>query len=207
MVDESGEQNALSKLADEWNEKLRAARKDQPISSVLRLARQAIEDLERALGPRSALHPAQIHALRTMRKIAYNSAADAYPAWDLNPKPVAAADLEHAAKLALTCRVLVEELGEDAQHQGNAIWLIGALDLAQGRRAAASAEFNRAITCFNEAQSPLMIALAEGFVGIAAQDLTAFDGALAKIGGLDDQDAAFMIEQLTAGWHAFVERR
>ncbi len=53
----------------------------------------------------------------------------------------------------------------------------------------------------------MMIALAEGFVGIAAQDHAAFDGALAKIGGLDDQDAPSMTEQLTAGWHAFVEQR
>ncbi|OYV52977.1 MAG: hypothetical protein B7Z78_04260 [Rhodospirillales bacterium 20-60-12] len=56
-------------------------------------------------------------------------------------------------------------------------------------------------------KTPLMIALAEGFVGIAAQDHAAFDGALAKIGGLDDQDAPSMTEQLTAGWHAFVEQR
>ena len=134
-----------------------------------------------------------------LRKITYNSAADAYPGWAADAPPRSAAELDAAARLARKSLSLVEELQEDVENYGHAVWLIGAIALAQGERTAALAEFRKAAAFFAQADAPLMVALAEGYAGMAAGDAAAFAAAQAKVSP-EDEHAQAVVAQLTIGW-------
>jgi len=176
----------LTALANEWNEQVRAARKAGDVGTILATAQAAAAALETAIGPRDAPTKEQTAALKTLRKITYNSAADAYPGWELNT-PRTAAELATAETLARKCLSLTEECREDAEHHGHALWLIAALDLAQGRRAAAADGFRAAAADHTAGGAPLSAALCEGYIGIASGDNAAIDAAIDKITGLNEK--------------------
>jgi hypothetical protein len=205
MVDKNEENNGLSGLVAGWDEKIRdarkaggigAARRQDGIANLLATARQAVAAVERAIGPIMGPDDAQASALRVLRKITYNTAADAYPGWEVNGPPRSAAELAAAESLARKCLSLVETLDESAERHGNALWLIGALALAQGKRHEARKEFGAAADFFTQAETPLMTALCDGYIGIADEDGPAVDAAITKIGALEDKYAKDMIDQL-----------
>ncbi len=205
MMDKNEENNGLSELVAGWDEKIRDARKaggsgaargQDGIASLLAAAREAVAEIEAAIFPFTALDEAQASALRVLRKITYNAAADAYPGWEVNGPPRSAAELAAAESLARKCLSLVETLDENAERHGNALWLIGALALAQGKRDQARIEFRTAADFFTEAKTPLMTALCDGYIGIADIDAPAVEAAIAKIGSLEDKYAKDMIDQL-----------
>jgi hypothetical protein len=200
VADADTEDKDLRALAEEWNAKARASRKSDGITEVLAVARTAMQALEAAIGPRASHKAtpdaAQIAALKTMRKIAYNCAADAYPGWEVGTPPRTEADLAAAEHLAEQCLSLDDELAQDAEHHGHSVWLIGALNLAQGRRAEAQARFRAATEFYTQAKAPLMAALAKGYIAIAAADTASYNAAVANIGASDEKYAKATQDQL-----------
>jgi hypothetical protein len=190
-------EDELAALAEHWDQKTRACRKAGDVATILGAAQNAVEALESAIGPRAQPSATQAAALKTLRKITYNCAADAYPGWELNMPPVKPEDLVSAAALARKSLRLVEELHEDAEKHGHAVWLIGALDLAQDRRQAAVESFRAAADFHAEAKAPALAALAEGYIGIATGEAAAFDAAVLKIAAVGDADGQALIDQLT----------
>jgi hypothetical protein len=190
-------EDELAALAEHWDQKIRACRKAGDVATILCAAQNAVKALEAVIGPHAQPSAAQEAALRTLRKITYNCAADAYPGWALNMPPVQPADLASASILARKSLSLVQELHEDAEKHGHAVWLIGALELAQDRRQAAAESFRAAADFHAEAKAPALAALAEGYIGIASGEAAAFDAAVLKIAAIGDADARELIDQLT----------
>jgi hypothetical protein len=195
MTTDATPASVLAALANDWNEQVRAARKAGDVATILATARAAVTALETAIGPRDTPTEDQTAALKTLRKITYNSAADAYPGWELNT-PRSPEQLATAETLARKSLTLTEECQEDAEHHGHALWLIAALDLAQGRRAEAAAGFRAAAADHAAGNAPLSAALCEGYIGIANGDNTAIDAAINKITGLDEKWSDATKEQL-----------
>jgi hypothetical protein len=195
--------SSLAVLASEWNEKIRAARKAGDVDTILTSAQAAVAALETAIGPRDTPTEDQTAALKTLRKITYNSAADAYPGWELNT-PRSPEQLATAETLARKSLSLTEECQEDAEHHGHALWLIAALDLAQGRRAEAADGFRAAAANHTAGNAPLSAALCEGYIGIATGDTAAIDAAINKITGLNEKWSDATKDQLVIARQVFL---
>ncbi len=189
-------------MAERWDQQVLAARQTEIIGDILAVAEMAVEALEAVIGRPVDPGSAQAAALMILRKITYNSAADAYPGWAVDAPPRTAAQLGAAARLARKSLSLVEELQEDAENYGHAVWLIGAIALARGARAEAVAEFCKAAAFFAQADAPLMVALAQGYAGMAAGDAAAFAAAQAKISP-EDEHAQAVVAQLRIGWQLY----
>lgn len=143
---------------------IKAARKAGDIAALLPLAAGAIGQLE-IFAAAAASPSEQKNALSAARRIAYNSAADAFPGWEYPPPAITEPDLLAARVLATKCAELDTSIAASAKHQANASWLIGAMDLALGRRDAAITAFRKAETLFAEA--PEMALLNVGYRAIA----------------------------------------
>jgi hypothetical protein len=193
----------LETLTEDWLEKVKAARKSGDVPAILALAQNAVDAIEQAIGPdRANPSEAQVKALQAVKRITYNCAADAWPGWEPNT-PRTDAELAAARQLAQQSRAVVQALNLDETQQGNAIWLIGALDLAAGRREAALAAFRAAVDLFAAAKSEVMTLMAQGYVAIAAGDDPALDTALAELAASADADASFMKDQLVTARQVF----
>ncbi len=171
---------------------VRLARQAGDIPALLHIARDAIDRLQ-ALGGATAL--------QTARRIAYNAAADAWPGWEFPPPARTEAELAAAQDLARRCAALTERLEEDALKRGNAAWLVGALDLARGDAAAASAGFREAAELFDGL--PEMKLMAEGYTAIAAKAAPDFAGAIAGLEAIGTEDATGLREQLLVARQVF----
>jgi hypothetical protein len=144
------------------------ARKIGDIRALLDIAGAAIDKLEAAAGTGpGALDETGVVALTAAKRIGYNVAADVWPGWEIGTPARSEAELTSAQALARRSSAFVNRLGLGAIHRGNAIWLIGALDLALGRRVEACKAFGAAATFCAEA--PAMKLLSEGYAVIAAE--------------------------------------
>ena len=82
------------------------------------------------------------------RIIAFNTAANCWPGWGDPGIIIEEVHLIDGIKVATQSRDLVQELGSEPREQGTAHWLIGALELADGRYSAARVAFEQAEQVF-----------------------------------------------------------
>src|SRR5437868_1710805 len=141
------------------------ARRRGDLDHLLNAARDAVDQLM-ASAPEAddPLEVAHIRALEAARRIGYNAAADVWPGWSIDAPPRSPSQLLAAHKLAERSKALVERLGKGPKERGNALWLIGAHELAQGN-------YEKALHAFlgaaGEYESlPLPQLLTQGYIAI-----------------------------------------
>jgi hypothetical protein len=154
---------------------------------------------------RAAEDPVQAAALRRQGQIiAFNSAANCWPGWGDAGIAIDSAQLAAGTRLAAASAALVAELKLPELAQGNVQWLIGALDFAAGRHAAALVAEDRAAALFRAGNHGACALLAEGYAALIRKADPALrdDGAaelarvLAALRAEGSDDAHFFAEQL-----------
>jgi len=139
---------------------------------------------------------------RRARAMSFNAAANCWPGW--GDQGVTIEDGHVAAGLALAgmCRSLGQDLDLGPKEQGTANWLVGALELALGRIAAARAAFDDAQGSYaalgEEAPQTLMVqaydALAATYGG--EDNGQALNQALERLRALGTKDGDFFADQV-----------
>jgi hypothetical protein len=197
----------LGKLAQQLDAEVKRARKTGDIAAILAVTGPAIDRLEAAMAAEPETRDDQRRiALQAAKRIAYNSAADIYPGWEVGIKRTQA-ELEAGMALARRCRDLTARLGLDGGQAGNAVWLIGAFHLAGGANAEAAAAFRQAAVHF--AEEPEMRLMAEGYLAIAQLAAGAAGAGAALQDRLDaltaagTKDAIFLRDQLVTARQIF----
>jgi hypothetical protein len=197
----------LGELAQQLDAEVKRARKTGDIAAILAATGPAIDRLEAAMAAAPETRDDQRRsALQAAKRIAYNSAADIYPGWEVGIKRTQA-ELEAGMALARRCRDLTARLGLDGGQAGNAVWLIGAFHLACGTNAEAAAAFRQAAVHF--AEEPEMRLMAEGYLAIAQLAAGAAGAGAALQDRLDaltaaaTKDAIFLRDQLVTARQIF----
>jgi hypothetical protein len=198
----------MNDLGERLEKKVKAARTAGDIPALLAIANAAIAELK-ATADTGASTTDAVALLTAAKRIAYNAAADVWPGWEMDTPARSRQELERARALAETCRGLVTELELPSPQRGNAIWLIGACDLALGRYHAAEIEFCEAMADFAaDEEARLMVRgyramaaeLAEPAVSGKRSDL---DAILAELGALGTKDAVGFRQQLQVARSVF----
>ncbi|MGC9268656.1 hypothetical protein [Acidiphilium sp.] len=176
------------------------ARRMGDIPALIATARRALAQLG-AVAEVSA-DAARVEILKACMRISYNASADIWPGWadGIVRTP---AELAAGRDLAVQSASIVARLDQGPVQRGNAVWLIGAFDLAQGNHAAAAAAFSEAAWLFDD--EPAMRCLAQGYFGIATGG-TAFDAAIAALGTLGGDDADALRDQLLTARRVMPDR-
>jgi hypothetical protein len=191
----------LTTLTAALDAEIKAMRDAGDMAASLAAAAAALDRLDAAIATTPAGAAPAIEAARRLgMRIGYNVAADVYPGWEPGIPTPHAATLAAARILAVRSQSYVEHLGNDPTKRGNAIWLLGALDLAAGNRPAAHDEFVEAAACFETA--PEMRLMAQGYATIAA-GAPGLDGILAQLTALSTEDAIFLRDQLVVARELF----
>jgi hypothetical protein len=176
-------------------------RDHKDVSAMIRVAQTGIAYcLDRA-----AEDPARAAALRRQGQIiAFNSAANCWPGWGDDGIAIDSAQLAAGVRLAAASAALVAELELPELAQGNAQWLIGALDFAAGRHAAALAAEDRAAVLYRAGGHGVCALMAEGYAALIrkADPVLGGDGAealakvLAALRAEGSDDSSFFAKQL-----------
>jgi hypothetical protein len=180
----------LAEKCSRLEAEIKQARKQGDIPARLAAGAAAIAELEAAAAGAPVV--AREAPLKLAMRIGYNVAADVYPGWEPGVARTEA-ELEAAQMLARQSAGFVAQLGLGPMQRGNAVWLLGALDLALGNRGAASAAFAQAAEIF--APLPEMRLMALGYAAIAGGG-DGLEEILAALGALGTEDAGETREQL-----------
>jgi hypothetical protein len=204
----------MADLVHDLERQVGEARRAGDIGMLLDVARAAIDKLEAMAGTvPGALDERGVAALTAASRIGYNAAADVWPGWDVATPARSEAELTAAQALARRSRAFVDRLGLGAITRGNAIWLIGALDLALGRRREACEAFGTAAAFY--AGAPAQKLLSEGYVAIAAEasamspseSEARFASVMTSLDQLASEDARAFRDQLLTAREVFRPRR
>ncbi len=191
---------------NDWTKKLEVEfnliRKNNDIARILTFADVTIAQIDHARTTPIVTDEENVNCLKIIKRIAYNAAADAWPAWDSCTAPRRAAELTQAVKLAERSWACVQDLRQSPMQQGNAVWLIGALYLAQNNRAGAHECFVQAAEYYGQASSSAMRLMAEGYCAIAHNpaDLPEI---LEKLAGSTEEHSAELSKQLSIAHSIF----
>ncbi len=199
----------MSTFAGEGEQTVKNTRKSGDIPAILSQTIAVIDAIDAKMGAaENSFAEDQIAALNTIKRIAFNAAADAWPGWKAGAPPRTPDELAAAKSLARRSQAIVEQLDLDPMQRGNAVWLIGALDLAQGDAGQAHAAFKAAGAHYERAASPEMRQLAEGYAAIAMGrgGDSAFEAATGALTALASEDAAACREQLLTAHNLFAPR-
>jgi hypothetical protein len=184
---------------NDWLKDLEAAfnsaRQSDDISKILRFADSITVQIEQRRKSIIVTDEDTINCLKTIKRIAYNAAADAWPAWSNTAAARTDAELVHAITLAERSWACVQQLNQSPMQRGNAVWLIGALCLARSDRTTADAHFTQAAGYYGEARALGMQLMAEGYCAIALRprDLPAI---LEKLAASTEPHSAELAGQL-----------
>jgi hypothetical protein len=179
---------------------IKAARKAGDIAALLPLAAETIRQLESLAATASPSD--QKNLLSAARRIAYNAAADAFPGWESPPPARTKGELLAARDLSIKCAELDVRIAASAKHQANAAWLVGAMDLALGARAAAVTAFRKAESLFAETLEMAM--LNAGYRAIAGDaDAPAFVTTCTTLANSGLPHAAALRDQLVVAHKVF----
>jgi hypothetical protein len=207
MMATANTDTSLEDLVQQLDAKVKQARKSGDIAAILATAGPAIDQLEAAIAAApDAPEDQRLAALQAAKRIAYNTGADVYPGWEAGVTRTQA-ELDAGMALARRCRDLTARLGLGGAQAGNAIWLIGAFQLAGGATADAAAAFDEAAGHF--AAEPEMRLMAEGYQAIA--DLktgktgagAALQSKLDALQAAGTEDAGFLRDQLVTARQIF----
>ncbi len=171
-----------------------AARAAGDIPALIALAASAIDQLEPLAATTTG--DARIDTLKTCKRIGYNAAADIWPGWETGISRTKA-ELAAGRRLAERSAGFVTQLEQGPVQQGNAAWLTGAFDLAQGDFPAARRQFQHAADLFTA--EPDMALMAQGYDAIAAAllgEAPQLDAIIAALEARGSDDARFFRDQL-----------
>jgi hypothetical protein len=201
-------ENQLADLARDLEREVNEARKLGDVRALLEAANAAIDRLEAAVGTEQrVLNEGQNLTLNVAQRIGYNVAADVWPGWEIDTPTRSDTELQAAQTLARRSSVLVDRLALGALNRGTAIWLIGAFDLARGRRKEAFAAFDTAAGFY--ANAPAMKLMSEGYMAIATELLGStgetpeFASVIAGLGALGSEEAKEFRHQLQVARQVF----
>jgi hypothetical protein len=203
-------ENQVPELARSLEREIHEARRQGDIRELIESASAAMDRLEAAAADTgSTLTEEQVIALNTARRIGYNAAADIWPGWQVGTPARSESELQAGQTLARRSSAIVERLGKGAVAQGTAVWLIGAFDLARGRRKEAWAAFGAAAAFY--ADAPELKLLSEGYMAIASELTSAsstdatpeFASVIAELGNLPSEDAKEFRNQLQVARQVF----
>jgi hypothetical protein len=145
-----------------------------------------------------------------VRAIAYNAAANCWPGWG-DAVAIKSPDIAEGLKLAQRSYDLVEELGLGDKATGTALWLVGALQMADGRLSAALDQFLRAEEAFHAARLPAQVAMVRGYAALAhkalpeshASGTESLTAILQSLRAMESREAQFFADQLVTADRVF----
>jgi hypothetical protein len=202
--------NEMTDLVRHLEGGVNEARKRGDVRTLLELATAAMDRLDAAAGAASqTFDENQVMALKAALRIGYNAAADVWPGWEVGTPARSDAQLQAAQTLAQRSSSIVERLSLGSVKRGNAIWLIGALDLARGRVKEAFEAFGAAAGFYFDA--PAVKLLSEGYMAIAAELMNTssirgtseFASVIARLDQLGSEDATEFRNQLQVARQIF----
>jgi hypothetical protein len=163
---------SLAVEASTWEERVKDARRRGDVETALTVAATAADTIERRLNvtrnDNNNWEGEEREALKTVKRITFNAAADAWPGWqqssDKPAQVVMASDTLITAKaLAQRSADWVHKLQLGAIQEGTGIWLVGAFDLAMGDFDEALTRFSIALQQFQAAPAPGLALLTKGY--------------------------------------------
>ena len=175
-------------------------RKSGNIGALLPEAIAAADAIEQRVGEGQS--EADRQALTAVKRFTYNAAADCWPGWSVSDEAVDPQHLKAGAVLAQRSLGLVRRLALGPLQEATGTWLVGAFELALGRRPEATNTFAAARDLFLVAKAPGLALLTEGYLVIArgGEDLESVCERIAA-GGFED--GAEWVEQLRTASKVF----
>ena len=195
---------SLSDLVASSRARIAELRKSGDLGALVSAAEVAADAIERRVVVGAALSDADQQALLAVKRFTYNAAADCWPGWSVSDEAADPRHLEAAFVLAQRSLGLVRRLALGPLQEGTGLWLVGAFELALGKRAEASATFATARDLFRVAKASGLALLTEGYVVIASggEDL---EGVCARIAAGGFEDGAEWVEQLRTASKVFAK--
>ena len=193
---------SLSDLVASSRARIAELRQSGDLGALISAAEAAADAIERRVVVGAALSDADQQALLAVKRFTYNAAADCWPGWSVSDVAADTRHLEAAFVLAQRSLGLVRRLSLGPLQEGTGLWLVGAFELALGKRAEASATFAAARDLFLVAEAPGLALLTEGYVVIAhgGEDL---ESVCARIAAGGFEDGAEWVEQLRTALKIF----
>jgi hypothetical protein len=194
------------KLVEQLEAEVKQARKRGNIKALISIANDALRQIDDLLTTDPYLYLSDEEKrsiLQATKRIGYNAAADIYPGWEVGTPPRSEAELSAAVELAQKSSAAVDKLALGAIPQGNAIWLLGALDLARGQLVHARSAFQKAADLFEQGGAPESKLLAVGYAAISSRSKIDFDAAIADLEKLNSEDAVALRDQLIVALQVF----
>lgn len=158
---------SLHDLVVASQQRVRAFRQAGDLAALLAAAKEAAGQIERAVGTRK--DEAAREALITVRRFAFNTAADGWPGWSVSDKAPDTQILLAAQELARRSAELNSKLDLGPLQEGTGLWLCGAFDLALGHYDDAAKAFAAAREHYLAAKAPGLVLLTEGYIAILNQ--------------------------------------
>lgn len=158
--------------------------------------------------------PKTAEKLRGQAKtIAYNLGANCWPGWGDEGIVIGTSDIAVGYDAALLNLRLGRELKRNAEVMGNAHWLVGAHQLAMGKKKEALKAFEESAQQFAEAEKTDFELMAKGYAALAVKlsDEAAADAdaklqaALKALNERDNDDAKFFAEQIETASKIFAK--
>jgi hypothetical protein len=193
---------SLSDLVASSRARIAQLRQSGDLGALISAAAVAADAIERRVGVGAVLSDSDQQALLAVKRFTYNAAADCWPGWSGSDEAADPRHLEAAFVLAQRSLGLVRRLVLGPLQEGTGVWLVGAFELALGKRAEASATFAAARDLFLVAKAPGLALLTEGYLVIAGggEDL---ESVCARIAGGGFEDGGEWVEQLRTASKVF----
>ena len=208
-----GEQpKGLAQLAAEQEKLVNDARKGGRISEIIGAAKHAADAVEHRVPDSQLEIPGdEREALIAVKRFLYNAAADCWPGWSVDSARGSDAELEAALLLARRSANLVDRLRLGPMQEGTGKWLVGAFELALGRRENALDLFAQAEALHERAGTPGLALLARGYAAITreasrrapAEGQDSLAEVLAALASSNLERARFFSEQLVTAHRVF----
>jgi hypothetical protein len=182
----------------------RLYRDDRDVDAMLSTAVAGIAYCEKHAAAEPDEHKRR-ELLRLARSIGFNAAANCWPGWDDPGVRIEPSHVIRGLDIAQHSEALAQELDLPPRNLGGAIWLTGALHLANGERQTARTSFERAERTFlTDPELAAYALMARGYVALAdAMEPLGRDAAGARLESTFEllradgsKDAAFFIDQL-----------
>ena len=194
----------LSDLVASSRARIAELRQSGDLGALLSAAQVAADAIEHRVVVGAALSEADQQALLAVKRFTYNAAADCWPGWSVSDEAADPRHLEAAFVLAQRSLGLVRRLTLGPLQEGTGLWLVGAFELALGKRAEALATFNAARDLFLVAKAPGLALLTEGYV-VIAHGGEGLESVCARITAGGFEDGAEWVEQLRTASKVFAE--
>jgi hypothetical protein len=199
-----------------WEAQVKEARAKGDPAATLAIAAAAADAIEQQISQQAKNWTENERAaLTTVKRFTYNSAADAWPGWELDGPSLDPPALSKAKSLAQRSAALTEKLQLGLIQEATGIWLVAAFDLALGSFDSAIDGFSIASQKYSAGSAPGLALLADGYTVIARglvagkprEDIAGdLDKIFARISAGGFKDAVFWTDQLSTALSVFSKK-